>query len=519
MEGHDGFEIKTSGTVYRNLSVPALYEQSVLRREGRIALGGPLAVMTGKHTGRSPGDRFFVREPASEGKIWWSEGNKAVSEEVFNRLLDKMLKYAAGRDIFTRDCFVGADESSRLAVRVINEYAWQNLFAKNLFIEAPAEGFAPDFTVLAFPGCKADPATDGTRSETFIIINFARRMVLIGGTAYAGEIKKSLFTAMNYLLPLKGIMTMHCSANIGADGGAALFFGLSGTGKTSLSADPSRRLVGDDEHGWNDVGIFNFEGGCYAKVINLSEQAEPQIYGCTRRFGTVIENVPVNAAGALDLDDGSVTPNTRAGYPLDFIANAEPSKKGPHPKDLVMLTCDAFGVMPPLARLSPEQALYHFISGYTAKVGGTEVGLSEPQAVFSACFGAPFMAHHPALYAQLLKKNIIKHNVRCWLVNTGWVGGPYGEGSRVAIKHTRAMLGAALDGRLDGVPFAKDPVFGFGVPQSCPGVPENMLDQRLLWKDKAAHAEKYRRLAALFGENFGKFKDGCAKEVTAAGPS
>jgi len=521
--GIENHGIKTSGTIYWNLSAPALYEEAVSRKEGRIAQGGPFAVLTGKHTGRSPNDRFFVKESSSADKIWWSEGNKPIGADVFDKLLEKMAEYAGLRDLFVRDCFVGAHPASRLAVRVINEYAWQNLFAKNLFIEpSPAElkAHVPEFTVVAFPGFKADPKTDGTRSETFIIINFARKMVLIGGTAYAGEIKKSLFTVMNYLLPLKNILTMHCSANMGKAGDTALFFGLSGTGKTSLSADPSRGLIGDDEHGWNDEGIFNFEGGCYAKVINLSAAAEPQISPCPRRFGTVIENVPLDPrTGALNLDDGSITPNTRAGYPLEFIDNALADKKGPHPKNIVLLTCDAFGVLPPLARLTADQALYHFISGYTAKVSGTEIGLKEPQATFSTCFGAPFMVHHPSFYAGLLKKDVLKHKAQCWLVNTGWVGGPYGVGKRISIKYTRAMLNAALEGGLNSVKYAKDPVFGFEIPAECPGVPAGVLNPAGQWQDKNAYMEKYRQLAGLFRANFENFKDGCAAEVIAAGPA
>ncbi len=515
--------LKTSGTIYWNLSVPALYEEAIARGEGRLSQGGPLTVMTGKHTGRSPNDRFFVKESSSEGKIWWGPGNKSISPEVFDGLLKKMTQYAAQRDLFVRDCFVGADAASRLPVRVINEYAWQNLFARNLLIvpqEKELRAMVPEFTVIAFPGFKADPTVDGTRSETFIIINFARKMVLIGGTAYAGEMKKSIFTVMNYLLPLKNILTMHCSANIGKDGDTALFFGLSGTGKTTLSADPSRGLIGDDEHGWNAEGVFNFEGGCYAKTINLSAAAEPQIYACTRRFGTVIENVPLSAAtGELDLDDAGVTPNTRAGYPLEFIDNAIASKKGGNPLNIVMLTCDAFGVMPPISRLSADQALYHFISGYTAKVSGTEIGLKEPQATFSTCFGAPFMVHHPSFYAELLKQNVTKHNVRCWLVNTGWLGGPYGVGKRVSIKYTRAMLDAALHGGLDAVKYTRDPVFGFEIPLSCPGVPAEVLNPSAMWSDKKAYMESYKHLAKLFTKNFENFKDGCGKEVIAAGPA
>lgn len=512
-----------TGKLYWNLSTPALYEEAIFRGEATIAENGPLLALTGKHTGRSPKDRVFVKEPSSETKIWWGGGNLSTEEAVFDRLLARAKAYMQKKDLFVRDAYVGADSASRLKVRVINELAWQNLFAKTLFIEPPQtefKGLVPEFTVIALPKLHADPKADGTRSETVVAIHFAKKMVIIMGSGYAGEIKKSIFTVMNYLLPLKGILSMHCSANIGKDKDSALFFGLSGTGKTSLSADPGRGLIGDDEHGWNDQGIFNFEGGCYAKVINLSHSAEPQIYACTRRFGTVLENVPCDPfTGKLDLNDDSLTPNTRAGYPLEFIENAVPDKKGGHPKNIVMLTCDAFGVMPPLARLSPDQALYHFISGYTAKVSGTEVGLKEPEATFSTCFGAPFMVHHPSVYAELLKKKMVEHGARCWLVNTGWIGGPYGVGKRISIAYTRAMLSAALEGKLDNVQYKKDPVFGFEVPVACPGVPDGVLSPSDSWNDKAAHAKKYKELGSLFARNFEKYKDGCSKEVIAAGPA
>jgi len=508
--------------VHWNLSTPALYEQSLSRGETHIVQGGPLLAMTGTHTGRSPKSRFFVENPESKGKIWWSAGNLAVGADKFERLYAKFQSYIQNREVFARDCYVGADESSRLSVRVITEHAWQNMFAKNIFIEPSADelkNFEPQFTVIALPDFKADPQTDGSGSETAIYINFEKRLVLICGSAYGGEIKKSMFTVMNYLLPLKNVLTMHCSANIGKDGDSALFFGLSGTGKTTLSADPSRSLIGDDEHAWNNDGIFNFEGGCYAKVINLSPKAEPQIYACTRRFGTMLENVVFDEkTGVLNLDDDSITQNTRACYPLDFIDNAVMDKKGAHPKNIIMLTCDAFGVLPPIARLTPDQALYHFISGYTAKVAGTEIGLKEPQATFSACFGAPFMVHHPSFYAELLKKKIMEHKVDCWLVNTGWTGGPYGVGSRISIRYTRALLNAALTGGLKNVKYIKDPVFGFDVPQACEGVPEEILNPANSWKDKDQYMKKYNELARLFVRNFDNFKAGCSESVTAAGP-
>lgn len=514
--------IQNTGRQYWNLSAPVLVEEALRREEGKLADGGSFAVFTGKTTGRSPKFRFFVEEPETKDKINWNKDNVAVSPEKFERLFSKFQGYLEKRDIFVRDCYVGADEHSRLTVRVINEHAWQNLFVNNIFIRPPAKDLTdikPDFTVIALPDFKADPETDGSGGETAIFVSFARRMVLVGGSAYGGEIKKAIFTVMNYLLPLKRIMSMHCSANTGKNGDTAVFFGLSGTGKTTLSADPARGLIGDDEHGWNDDGIFNYEGGCYAKVINLSAEAEPQIYACTKRFGTVIENVVYDAnTRVLDLNDASITENTRACYPLDFIDNAVVSAKGGHPKNIVMLTCDAFGVMPPISRLSAEQAMYHFISGYTARVAGTEIGLKEPAATFSACYGAPFMVHHPSFYAELLKEKMLKHGVKCWLVNTGWVGGPYGVGKRISIKNTRALLNSALDGRLDNVKYIKDSVFGFDIPTECEGVPSEILTPANHWKDREEYFRKYRELAYMFVKNFEKFKAGCSAEVCNAGP-
>jgi phosphoenolpyruvate carboxykinase (ATP) len=512
------------GRVFWNLSAPALYEHALARGEGSLSHLGPLVVNTGKHTGRSASDKFVVREPSSCDRVWWGQYNRPFPPDGFGRLRDRVLAFLQGRDLFVRDCFVGADPRYRLPVRIITEYAWHNLFAGNMFLpaasDAEAQAHVPEFTVIAAPSFQAQPQTDGTASGTFILLDFGRRLCLIGGTGYGGEIKKSIFTVMNYLLPLSGVMPMHCSANIGPGGDVALFFGLSGTGKTTLSADPRRRLIGDDEHGWSDDGIFNFEGGCYAKVIRLSPLAEPQIHACTRRFGTVLENVVFDpATRQLDLDDASRTENTRASYPLEFIDNALPDKRAGHPKNLVMLTCDASGVLPPIARLTPDQALYHFISGYTAKVAGTEVGLGkQPEATFSACFGAPFMVLHPALYADLLKRKIERHGVSCWLVNTGWTGGPFGVGSRMSIRHTRALLDAALGGGLARVPYRPDPVFGFEVPLACEGVPDSVLDPAATWEDKALYAARYRQLASLFVENFRKFQDGCTEEVRAAGP-
>ncbi|WP_428898102.1 phosphoenolpyruvate carboxykinase (ATP) [Parelusimicrobium proximum] len=520
--GLDYLGLKTNKTIYWNLSSPALYEESLKREEGNITYGGPLCVNTGKHTGRSPNDRFFVETDDVKDTIWWSAGNKGISEENFEKLYAKALKYAEDKDLFVRDAYVGANEASRMPIRLISTMAWQNLFTKNMFIEPKAEelkGMKPEFTVFCLPKMQADPATDGTASGTAILVNIKKKVVLIVGTEYAGENKKCIFTVMNYLLPLKGIMTMHCSANIGPKGDSAVFFGLSGTGKTTLSADPSRELIGDDEHGWDNDGVFNFEGGCYAKVIKLSKEAEPMIYSTTHRFGTVLENVVFNEeTGVLDLDSDAKTENTRACYPLNFIDNAVESKKGPHPKNIIFLTADAFGVMPPISKLTPDQALYHFISGYTARVAGTEKGVKEPQSTFSTCFGGPFMPLHPSKYAALLKEKIEKHNVDCWLVNTGWVGGPYGVGERISIKYTRALLNAALDGKLAKVEFETDPVFGFQIPKECEGVPTEILSPRNLWKDKEDYDKKYKALAQSFVDNFKKYEEGTQKEVLAAAP-
>ncbi len=514
-------EINTSKKIFRNLSVPELYEHAVARKEAEITAGGALCARTGKHTARSPRDRFVVKEPSSEGHVWWSEQNEAIDEAVFDRLLAKVRNYLSDKDVYQRDCYAGSDPDNRLKVRVYTELAWHSLFARHLLIDTPAaelEGFAPDFTVISVPGFHAMPQVDNTRGSAFILLNFKRRIVLIGGTAYAGEIKKAVFTVMNYLLPLKGVMPMHCSANIGRTDDTAIFFGLSGTGKTTLSSDPLRRLIGDDEHGWSAGGIFNFEGGCYAKVINLNPEAEPQIYAATGRFGTVLENVVFDPrTRELDLNDGSLTENTRAGYPLSFIDNSITGPAFPHPKNIVMLTYDAFGVLPPIAKLSPEQAMYHFISGYTAKVANTEMGVKEPKATFSTCFGAPFMLHHPTVYAELLEKKMKQYKADCWLINTGLCGGPYGVGKRMSIQHTRALLNSALDGKLAKVKFTQDPVFGFGVPAECPGVPPEVLNPRDTWADKAAYDAKLRELAGLFAENFRKFNV-TSPSITAAAP-
>jgi len=510
--------------VYWNLPVEALYEEAVFRGEGRLSRSGPFVVNTGKHTARAANDKFIVREPSTEGHIWWGQYNRPYSAEKFNELFSRVQGYLQGRDVFVQDCYAGADPEYRLPVRIVTELAWHSMFARNMFI-MPATNdeyrrHVPEFTVIAVPGFKAFPQVDGTPSETFIALNFDQKLCIIGNTGYAGEIKKSVFTIMNYLLPLEGVMTMHCSANMGPEGDTALFFGLSGTGKTTLSADPTRSLIGDDEHGWSDEGVFNFEGGCYAKVIGLSETAEPEIYATTRRFGTILENVVYDpVTRMIDLDDDTLTENTRASYPLEFIENALPEKRGGHPKNIVLLTCDASGVMPPIARLSVEQAMYHFVSGYTSKIAGTEIGLGEePEITFSTCFGGPFMVHHPAFYADLLKKKILRYGANCWLLNTGWVGGPYGIGKRISIKYTRALLNAALSGELLDVEYYTDPIFGFQVPTCAPGVPDSILNPASSWPNQEAYMKKYRGLASRFIDNFKKFESHAPEEVRAAGP-
>ncbi|HUI09695.1 MAG TPA: phosphoenolpyruvate carboxykinase (ATP) [Bacteroidota bacterium] len=509
---------------YWNLPTEALYEEIAFRREARITHMGPVVANTGKHTARSATDKFVVREAGTEGHIWWGEYNRPFSTEKFNDLYNRLQGFLQGRDVFVQDCYAGADPAYRMPIRIVTELAWHSHFARNMFIQPETleeyRRHVPDFTILCVPSFKGIPQIDGTATNTFIVLNFAAKMCIIGNTAYAGEIKKSVFTILNYLLPLDGVMPMHCSANVGSGGDAAIFFGLSGTGKTTLSADPARRLIGDDEHGWSEEGVFNFEGGCYAKVIQLSASAEPQIYACTRRFGTILENVVFDpVTRTIDLDDESITENTRASYPLEYIENALPEKRGGHPKNIILLTCDASGVMPPIAKLTPDQALYQFISGYTSKIAGTEVGLGkEPEMTFSTCFGAPFMVHHPSFYADILKRKILKYGVHCWLVNTGWIGGPYGVGKRISIRYTRALLNAALGGGLLDVPYATDPVFGFAVPRSCEGVPGSVLDPAGSWSDQKEYMQRYRELASRFIENFKKFESGCPPEVRAAGP-
>jgi phosphoenolpyruvate carboxykinase (ATP) len=509
-------------TIHRNLTAPALYEEAVRRSEAVIADGGAIVAHTLPHTGRSPNDKFLVRDKGTEKDIWWGRVNRAIEGAQFERVLEDMRAYYRGRDAFVQDVHAGADPRHRLNVRVVTAHAWHNLFARNMFLPvAPRDvpGFKPEFTVLQAPGMKADPERHGTKSEVFILLSFSHRMVLIGGTSYAGEIKKSIFSVLNYLLPAQGVMPMHCSANVGSNGDVALFFGLSGTGKTTLSADPRRRLVGDDEHGWSDRGVFNFEGGCYAKVIRLSAEAEPQIHAATRRFGTVLENVVVDlSTRAVDLDDGSLTENTRASYPIGFIDGSVATGTAGHPSHIFFLTCDAFGVLPPIAKLTPAQAMYHFLAGYTAKVAGTERGVKDPTATFSTCFGAPFLPRPPAVYSRLLGEKLRAHKVQCWLVNTGWTGGPFGVGSRMKIAHTRATLEAALSGALDDVPVDPDPIFGLPIPAACPGVPRAVLKPSLTWPDEDAYRRQALKLANLFREAFREFEPDVAEDVRAAGP-
>ncbi len=510
-----------SGTVYWQPTTPLLYTHALRREGARLAEGGSLAVDTGRHTGRSPKDRFVVREPGSEERIWWGDVNRPIEEESFERLREKVVAHLDEGDVYVVDAFAGADPAYRIGVRVVTDSAWHALFAKTLFIEptrAELEEHVPQALVLHAPRVEADPDEDGTRSSTFVLLHPSRGEVVIGGTEYAGEIKKSIFTLMNDRLPLEGVFPMHCSANVDDDGRVAIFFGLSGTGKTTLSADPERHLIGDDEHGWSDEGVFNVEGGCYAKVIRLSREAEPDIYRTTHTFGTVLENVVVDERGVLDLEDDAKTENTRAAYPLEQIPNALPTKRAGHPSAVVFLTADAFSVLPPIARLNREQAMFYFLTGFTAKLAGTEIGVTEPQPTFSACFGAPFLPQDPKVYARMLGEKLAEHpHVKVWLVNTGWTGGPFGEGERMPIRATRALLHAALTEGLDDVEYREDPIFGFEVPLSVPGVDDRLLDPRSTWRDPSAYDEKARFLAQKFQENFAKFADP-ESDIAKAGP-
>ncbi len=519
---HQG--LAPSGEIHWNLNPATLVEESTRRNEGVLTVEGPYNVITAPHTGRSPKDRFVVKEPATEGDIWWGNVNVPVTEEAFDELHRQITSYLNARDdLYVRDVYAGADKEHRLAVRVVNENAWHNLFIYNMFIRPRIEelaAFEPDFAILHAPNMKVENWEElGFRGPTAVVLHLGRKMILIAGTKYAGEMKKSIFSVMNYILPLKGVLSMHCSANMGGEGDTALFFGLSGTGKTTLSADPERGLIGDDEHGWDEEGIFNFEGGCYAKVIRLDPEAEPEIYSTTQRFGTILENVDVDEqTRELDLDSDVITENTRASYPLPFISNYVPSGQGDHPQNVFFLTADAFGVMPPIAKLAPEQAMYHFLSGYTAKVAGTERGVSEPQATFSACFGAPFLTLHPSVYSKLLGEKLHEHNVQVWLINTGWTGGPYGVGQRMKIQYTRAMLHAVLEGKLDDVETVEDRIFGLRIPTRVPDVPDVVLQPRNTWEDKEAYDTQARRLAEMFKENFKRFEDEVSEAVRGAGP-
>ncbi len=518
--------IRTNATIHANLSSSELTQHALDNGEGRRAKHGPLVVETGKHTGRSAKDKFIVRDAESEDNVWW-DNNASTTPEHFAALKKDFLAALAGKEtLYVADLFGGSQPEYRANVRVINELAWHNQFIRTLLVRPTAdelEGFVPEYTIIDLPSFRADPARHGTRGETVIAVSLSEKLILIGGTKYAGEMKKSVFGILNYLLPPQGVMPMHCSANIGPDGKSAVFFGLSGTGKTTLSADASRTLIGDDEHGWSDTAIFNFEGGCYAKMIRLDPEAEPEIFATTRMEGTVLENVVMDENGEIDLDDNSLAENTRGAYPLSSIPNTSENNMGPPPSNVIMLTADAFGVLPPIARLTPDQAMYHFLSGYTAKVAGTEIGVTEPEATFSTCFGAPFMPRHPSVYGNLLKKRIAEGEVSCWLVNTGWTGGKYGIGHRMPIKATRALLNAALDGRLDDVEYRKDPNFGFEVPVAVPaleeaGIDQSILDPRTTWDDKEEYDRTAHKLVQLFVDNFEPFAAHVDQGVRDAAP-
>ena len=524
-KSHFGLEylgLHNNKEIHWNLTPFELYEHAILNGEAILTKDHALLVHTGKFTGRSPKDKFIVEQPNLMDEIDWGEINQPTSEAIFDNLFKKVQQYLSDKRLFVKDVFCGAEEKNRLKVRVVSEVAYHALFTDNMFIKPSNEELTkhiPEFTVLAAPFYDADPAIDGTRSSTFILVNMAKKIILFGGTMYSGELKKGIFSIMNYLLPKKGVMPMHCSANHDSDGETAIFFGLSGTGKTTLSADPEKTLIGDDEHGWSDDGIFNFEGGCYAKTINLTEENEPLIFATTKMPGTILENVILDGNRNPDFKDVSLTQNTRCSYPLKFIPNASATGKGGHPKNIIFLTCDAFGVLPPISRLTPEQAMYHFISGYTAKVAGTERGVTEPQATFSACFGSPFMPLHPSVYAELLAEKIRKHNAKVWLVNTGWTGGPSGIGERMKLSYTRKMLSEAINGGLDDVEFIKDSIFGFDVPIQVSGIPAKVLIPRYTWSDVREYDRKAQELADMFTNNFIQFEDKCSPDVINAAPS
>ena len=520
--GLEAHGVIPGGEVHWNLEAPELIGMAAAAGEGVLSAHGVLVTRTGSRTGRSPNDRFIVREPATEDDVWWGDVNMPTTYEVFERMRAQVQAHLSNRDrLFVQDLFAGADPDERLAIRVVTENAWHAAFAENMFIRPTddrGESHIPEFTVLHAPHFEADDEP-GLNSEAFVIICFSQRQVIIGGMRYAGEMKKCIFSVMNHLLPGRGHLGMHCSANVGQEGDCAVFFGLSGTGKTTLSADPNRPLIGDDEHGWNEAGVFNFEGGCYAKMIDLSAEDEPEIFATTRMRGTILENVILGADGVPDLHDVSLTQNTRGSYPLTSIENRVHDSRGGHARNVVFLTCDAFGVLPPISRLTPEQAAYHFISGYTAKVAGTEIGIVEPSATFSACFGAPFMPRHPSVYADLLTRKVAEQDASCWLLNTGWIAGGYGNSARIKIRWTRALLNAALDGTLNDVEWAMDERFGFEIPRSCPGVPDDILDPRRTWDDESEYDAMADKLALMFASNFDKFAAGCSDEVLAAAPT
>ncbi len=520
--GLDANGIATGAEIFWNLTTASLVEHAVRRGEGLLAKDGPLVVRTGKHTGRSARDRFVVRNSVSNDTVWWGKSNKPMDADAFDRLHEDFRVALGSKDqLYVSDLYGGSQPEHRVRVRVINELAWHNLFIRTLLVRPEAadlSDFDPEYTIIDLPTFRASPERHGCRSETVIAVNLEKKLILIGGTAYAGEMKKSVFGLLNFLLPTKDIMPMHCSANIGSDNDTAIFFGLSGTGKTTLSADPNRTLIGDDEHGWSDTAVFNFEGGCYAKMIRLSPEAEPEIFATTKRFGTVLENVVMDPdTRELDFNDNTLAENSRGAYPIDFIANSSEQNMGPLPKNIVMLTADAFGVLPPIARLTPDQAMYHFLSGYTAKVAGTEIGVTEPEATFSTCFGAPFMPRHPSVYGNLLKERIARGGVDCWLVNTGWTGGKYGVGKRMPIKATRTLLNAALDGSLKNAEFRKDPNFGFEVPVELEGCTD-LLDPRSTWADKDEYDRTAAKLVDLFVANFAEFADHVDEGVRQAAP-
>jgi phosphoenolpyruvate carboxykinase (ATP) len=515
-----GTGVSVAAALHANLTAPALVTHSLRKGESRLSVDGALIVRTGVHTGRSVSDKFVVDEPETTADVWWGKVNQRLPREKFAGLKGRVQAYLQGRELFTQDLYAGADPATRIRVRLVTTGAWHALFARNMFIRPKAEelvDFKPDYVIIHAPFFEADPALDGVNSSSVVALSFAEKIILIAGTQYAGEIKKSIFTVMNWILPSKGMLPMHCSANIGPDEDSALFFGLSGTGKTTLSSDPTRRLIGDDEHGWGPQGVFNFEGGCYAKVIDLSQKSEPEIWAASHRFGTVLENVVADEQGRLDLTDKKFTENTRACYPVEYIPNVELSGRGGIPKNVVMLTADAFGVLPPISRLTPEQAMYHYLSGYTARVAGTEKGLgSEPQATFSTCYGSPFLPRHPQVYGKLLQSLIKEHGVSCWLVNTGWTGGAYGVGKRMSIGHTRTLLRAALAGELDNIDYRTDPFFGLAIPEAVNGVPTEVLDPRAAWADKAAYDEAAKALVKRFVDNFASFADHVDDDVKAA---